>query len=54
MNGLKRMNAASAVPPGRIGVSCHNDDEQDSYCKLCQIVDELINIYEVDSRPFPD
>ena len=39
--------------PGKIGVRCHNDDEQDAYRQLCKIVDEWIKICEEDGRLLP-
>ena len=39
--------------PGWIGKCCHGDDEEKVYRKLCQIVDEWIDIYEKDGRPLP-
>ena len=39
--------------PSWIGKCCHGDDEEKVYRKLCQIVDEWIDIYEKDGRPLP-
>ena len=39
--------------PGWIGDCCHGDDETDVYRKLCEIVDEWIEIYRKDGRPLP-
>ena len=39
--------------PGWIGKCCHGDNEEKVYRKLCQIVDEWIQIYAKDGRPLP-
>jgi predicted HicB family RNase H-like nuclease len=39
--------------PGWIDDCCHGDDEADVYRKLCEIVDEWIEIYGKDGRPLP-
>ena len=39
--------------PGWIGECCHGDNEEKVYRKLCQIVDEWIQIYAKDGRPLP-
>ena len=39
--------------PGWIGKCCHGDNEEKVYRKLCQIVDEWIEIYAQDGRPLP-
>jgi len=36
--------------PGWIGKCCHGNDEENVYRKLCQIVDEWIEIYAEDGR----
>ena len=37
--------------PGWIGKCCHGSNEEKVYRKLCQIVDEWIDIYAEDGRP---
>lgn len=39
--------------PGWIGDCCHGDDEAGVYRKLCEIVDDWIEIYRKDGRPLP-
>ncbi len=39
--------------PGWIGKCCHGDDEMTVYQKVCDIVDEWIEIYKKDGRPLP-
>jgi predicted HicB family RNase H-like nuclease len=39
--------------PGWISKCCHGDNEEKVYRKLCQIVDEWIEIYAKDGRPLP-
>lgn len=39
--------------PGVIGPCCHGDDEAEVYARLCQIVDEWIEIMRTDGRPLP-
>jgi predicted HicB family RNase H-like nuclease len=39
--------------PGWIGKCCHGDNEEKVYQKLCQIVNEWIEIYAKDGRPLP-
>ena len=39
--------------PGWIGKCCHGDNEEKVYRKLCQIVDEWIEIYVKDGRSLP-
>jgi predicted HicB family RNase H-like nuclease len=39
--------------PGWIGKCCHGNNEEKVYRKLCQIVDEWIEIYAQDGRPLP-
>jgi predicted HicB family RNase H-like nuclease len=39
--------------PGWIGKCCHGDNEEKVYRKLCQIVDEWIEIYAKDGSPLP-
>jgi len=39
--------------PGWIGKCCHGDDEEAVYRKLCQILDEWIEIYDNDNLILP-
>ncbi|MEW6378403.1 MAG: toxin-antitoxin system HicB family antitoxin [bacterium] len=39
--------------PGWIGKCCHGNNEEEVYHKLCQIVDEWIEIYHKDGKPLP-
>ena len=39
--------------PGLIIAGCHGDDEQAVFEKLCQIVEEAIELYEEDGKPLP-
>ncbi len=39
--------------PGWVGKCCHGDDEMKVYQKVCEIVDEWIEIYNKDKRPLP-
>ncbi|MBA2594393.1 MAG: type II toxin-antitoxin system HicB family antitoxin [Gammaproteobacteria bacterium] len=39
--------------PGVIGPCCHGDDEAEVYARLCQIVDDWIEIMRTDGRPLP-
>lgn len=39
--------------PGLIFGGCHGDDEQAVFHELCEIVDEVIAIYERDGKPLP-
>jgi hypothetical protein len=32
---------------------CHGDDEQAVFAKLCEIVDETIELYKKDNKPLP-
>jgi predicted HicB family RNase H-like nuclease len=39
--------------PAWIDKCCHGDNEEEVYHKLCQIVDEWIEIYGRDKKPLP-
>lgn len=39
--------------PGWIGQCCHGEDEEKVYHKLCQIVDEWIEIYKKENLNLP-
>jgi len=39
--------------PGWIGTCCHGDDEMTVYQKVCDIIDEWIEIYNKEGHPLP-
>lgn len=39
--------------PGLILGGCHGDDEKQVFDELCAIVDEAIELYRMDGKPFP-
>ncbi|HEY7548632.1 MAG TPA: hypothetical protein VH913_03835 [Hyphomicrobiaceae bacterium] len=39
--------------PGLIRGGCHGDDERQVFDELCQIVEEAIELYRQDGKPFP-
>ena len=39
--------------PGLIWGGCHGDDELAVFKELCQIVDEVIELYQRDNKPLP-
>lgn len=39
--------------PGWIGKCCHGDDEMKVYQKVCEIVDEWIELYNKEGCPLP-
>lgn len=39
--------------PGLLMGGCHGPDERQVFDELCQIVDEVIALYEADGRPLP-
>lgn len=39
--------------PGLLHGGCHGHDEQAVFAELCQIVEETVKLYEVESRPLP-
>lgn len=39
--------------PGLILGGCHGDDERAVFEELCQIVEEIIALYEKDGKPLP-
>ena len=39
--------------PGLLVGGCHGDDERKVFDELCDIVEEVIAIYEADGRPLP-
>jgi predicted RNase H-like HicB family nuclease len=39
--------------PGLFYGGCHGDDERAVFAKLCEIVEETIELYQQDGRPLP-
>lgn len=39
--------------PGLMFGGCHGDDEKAVFDELCQIVDEMIELYRCDNKPLP-
>lgn len=39
--------------PGLMLGGCHGDDEVSVFKELCQIVDEIIELYQQDGKPLP-
>jgi hypothetical protein len=39
--------------PGLIRGGCHGDDERQVFDELCQIVEEVIDLYRRDGKPLP-
>jgi predicted RNase H-like HicB family nuclease len=39
--------------PGLLYGGCHGDDEKAVFVELCQIVEEVIDIYRKDGKPLP-
>ena len=39
--------------PGLMYGGCHGNDERQVFEELCQIVDEVIDLYRVDGKPLP-
>ena len=39
--------------PGLIFGGCHGDDEQRVFAELCEIVNEVIDLYREEGRPLP-
>ena len=39
--------------PGLMNGGCHGDDEKAVYVELCDIVDEVIQLYREDGKPLP-
>ena len=39
--------------PGLIYGGCHGDDEQQVFAELCQIVEDVIELYKQDGKPLP-
>ena len=39
--------------PGLMNGGCHGDDEKAVFAELCDIVDEVIELYHEDGKPLP-
>jgi predicted RNase H-like HicB family nuclease len=39
--------------PGLLYGGCHGDDEKAVFAELCEIVDEMIELYKKDGKPLP-
>lgn len=39
--------------PGLLLGGCHGDDERKVFDELCDIVDEVLDLYRADGRPLP-
>ncbi len=39
--------------PGLMHGGCHGDDEKKVYAELCEIVDEVIDLFHADGDPLP-
>lgn len=39
--------------PGLVFGGCHGDDEKQVFAELCQIVEEVIELYKTDGKPLP-
>ncbi len=39
--------------PGLMWGGCHGDDQQQVFQELCQIVEEMIELYHQEGRPLP-
>jgi predicted RNase H-like HicB family nuclease len=39
--------------PGLIDGGCHGQDEREVFYQLCQIVEEVIELYKKDGKPLP-
>jgi len=39
--------------PGLFYGGCHGDDETEVYAQLCEITDEIIQLYQEDGDPLP-
>ena len=43
----------SGASPGLINGGCHGDDEKKVYAELCDIVEEVIELYREDGKALP-
>jgi predicted RNase H-like HicB family nuclease len=39
--------------PGLFYGGCHGDDERVVFAELCQLVDEMIELYQTEGKPLP-
>jgi predicted RNase H-like HicB family nuclease len=39
--------------PGLMLGGCHGDDEKTVFAELCQIVEEIVELYKIDNKPLP-
>ena len=39
--------------PGLMNGGCHGDDEKAVFAELCDIVDEVVELYRQDGKPLP-
>jgi len=39
--------------PGLVMAGCHGVDEQEVFAELCEIVNEIIELYRRDGKPLP-
>jgi predicted RNase H-like HicB family nuclease len=39
--------------PGLMFGGCHGDDQQQVFQELCQIVEEMVELYHQDGKPLP-
>jgi hypothetical protein len=39
--------------PGLMDGGCHGDDERAVFAELCEIVEEIIEIFKIDGDPLP-
>lgn len=39
--------------PGLLFGGCHGDDEQRVFAELCELVDEVIDLYQQEGKPLP-
>ena len=43
----------AGTSPGLMNGGCHGDDEKAVYAELCDIVEEIIELYHEDGKPLP-
>lgn len=39
--------------PGLFYGGCHGDDEKAVFAELCELVEEMVRLYEAEKRPLP-
>lgn len=49
----KKINALLEVCPGLFYGGCHGIDEKQVFAELCEIVEEVIELYRQDGKPLP-